>query len=226
MGTKILSLIIPLLLAFAASADDYLWWTIDQDPAVHIEGESDASTGLFWLDYNGDRLWVTDARVKVTSGQGDSYLTLRYDGDPDIPENYMDSIFFYDPDDPEKIKRPVGMVPEKAYAFDVSPFLSIDPATGERTLNPEYSFVVEIGNWDNYDPEVENEGWVVMADYYIPADDVAKHIVENGTKYPESGWLHINEFNAVPGAAPEPTSGVLMLFGLSVLALRRRRVAA
>ena len=80
--------------------------------------------------------------------------------------------------------------------------------------SPEYSFLVELGHW-------EGDEWLVMAVSRVASYE---ELVEGGwttdnlQNYPRHGpWS--------PGfAVPEPSGGLLMLLGASLLALRRRRL--
>lgn len=78
----------------------------------------------------------------------------------------------------------------------------------------DYSFLVELGHW-------EGDEWLVMAVSRVASYE---ELVEGGwttdnlQNYPRHGpWS--------PGfAVPEPSGGLLMLLGASLLALRRRRL--
>lgn len=80
--------------------------------------------------------------------------------------------------------------------------------------SPEYSFLVELGHW-------EGAEWLVMAVSCVASYE---ELVEGGwttdnlQNYPRYGpWS--------PGfVVPEPSGGLLMLLGASLLALRRRRL--
>lgn len=115
---------------------------------------------------------------------------------------------------------------DKPYANDLLP-ITPDPKEGFFTQagpvysyfgkydSPEYSFLVELGHW-------EGDEWLVMAVSRVASYE---ELVEGGwttdnlQNYPRQGpWS--------PGfAVPEPSGGLLMLLGASLLALRRRRLA-
>ena len=101
---------------------------------------------------------------------------------------------------------PAAVVPGEAYSSVVSPYAS-----------PEYSFVLELGNWD-----WDTGTWTMIA-----ASDVASysdlwtagHIVELATieERPPAVWTPTSY------TVPEPTGGLLFAIGGALLALRRRR---
>lgn len=198
--------IIVLLLSMALGVvayGDYLWWTIKDDPTVNYtfnDDELQCKTDNFWLNDNGNRLEVTDVRVHVVGTGVDEYLNIMATGDTKAwPSVSFDEL-------------PIIMSGNNAFAFDMAPYMS-NPAS--------YSFIVELGNWDNTFPN--EDGWTKMAEHYIPSGSVAQHVTESMTTPPTAGMYKVNEFNAVAGAVPEPTSGMLVLMGFSFLVLRRRR---
>ena len=82
---------------------------------------------------------------------------------------------------------------------------------------PEYSFIVELGNIDSYD------NWTTVATSASASySSLAAYIHETFDINPGSlnVWVP-TAFTAVP----EPSSGLLTLLGLAVLALRRKRLA-
>ena len=112
-------------------------------------------------------------------------------------------------------------------------FYVLDPDTGEFEQWPgqegagipvwayadvggmeSYSFAVELGNW-------ENGEWVktLVTSETIPYDNLRSHIKE------WDGIESIDSFAWIPAAyaVPEPSSGLLVLLGGALMALRRRR---
>ena len=111
--------------------------------------------------------------------------------------------------DPEgSFTFPAAIVPGEAYSSIVSPFASA-----------EYSFVVELGNWD-----WDNGTWTMIA-VSAPASYAELkslgHIVELSTieASPPTVWAPTSY------TVPEPTGGLLFVIGGALLALRRRRLA-
>ena len=78
----------------------------------------------------------------------------------------------------------------------------------------EYSFAVELGNW-------EAGEWVttLASTELVPYDSIASHIAEwQGIEaIPTLAW------SPTTYSVPEPSSGLLMLLGGALLALRRRK---
>lgn len=185
---------------FAISAyADYLWWTFQDDPTVNytFDGQTyQTKTDDFYLRSGDDRLEVTDIRVHVTGANTDEYLNIVGfgGGDPDV------SVYFE--------TLPISNQGEYFYAFDVAPY-----------VGGAYNFIIEIGNWSE---PLTDENWTVMGEHYIPGNEIASHIAEGMTEAPDNGWYTVTQFNAVGGAVPEPTSGMLVLIGGALLMLRRR----
>lgn len=189
-------MILALLTSLAGKGDDILWWLIDDDPDVIIENMGTFKTDQIWLDKNGERLEITDARVHVTGNGVDEYLMITAGAGSEVgPSIYFESL-------------PVQMAPNYVYT-DV---------TGLK--DAAYAFAIELGNWNDFDNE---SGWTVMATHYIRSEDVAKHVIEDWVRYPENGWYNVTQFYAVTGVAPEPTSGIMILLGVCVLLLKRKR---
>ena len=87
--------------------------------------------------------------------------------------------------------------------------------------NSQYTFFVELGN---YSTGSEDKNWVVATGPDMPYDDLASNGyiatgLDAGTM-PLGGGINMGVGAA---AVPEPTSGLLLLIGGAMLALRRRR---
>ena len=83
--------------------------------------------------------------------------------------------------------------------------------------SPEYAFVIELGNWDG-------SAWSTLAvsETVTYADLAANSHIDNVSGYnpnPITPWAPSSY------VVPEPTSGMLVLVGAALLALRRRRGA-
>ena len=84
--------------------------------------------------------------------------------------------------------------------------------------SPEYAFIIELGNYDGSD-------WSTLAlsEATSYADLAANHNIETASNYnpnPITPWMPTSY------VVPEPTSGMLVLVGAALLALRRRRGAS
>lgn len=125
----------------------------------------------------------------------DTYLSIYANG-AEIP--YADDLLPIVPD------------PQEGYFIQAGPVYSYFGGYGSA----EYSFLVELGHW-------EGDEWLVMAASQVETygDLVAGGwTTDNLQNYPRHGpWT--------PGfAVPEPSSGILMAIGFSLLSLRRRRL--
>lgn len=196
-----------LPLAILVARGDYLWWTVVDDPPVEIHNqttgdlEDTLSTRDFTAYKNGQWVNVTDLRVHVVGNGADEYLNITASaGLTGTALNFVGAL-------------PISGLewPDYVWAFDVSPYFE----NGE--LKDGYHFYVEIGNWTNYD---DPNSWTVMADNYIPDDEIASHVAKDMVTPPTGYDYEVRGFISV---VPEPTSGLLMLFGIGFLALRRKR---
>ena len=91
--------------------------------------------------------------------------------------------------------------------------------TGYGTATPEYSFVLELVN-----DALEVQGATTPVTY--AALDGAGKIVKDYSTFNSLTPINYSTYNAGAGTTadlPEPTSGLLMLLGASLLALRRRQ---
>ena len=89
------------------------------------------------------------------------------------------------------------------------------PSGGYSAGSPEYSFIVELGNIDSSD------NWTTVATSAAESySSLAAYIHETFDINP--GSLNVWAPTAFT-AVPEPSSGLLTLLGLAVLALRRKR---
>ena len=111
----------------------------------------------------------------------------------------------------------------------------LDPATGDYTLesinvpmtwvadvskfasgSPEAAFMIELGNYDSGN----NWSTLALSETATYADLVANNHIETASGYipnPVAIWTPTSY------VVPEPTSGMLVLVGAALLALRRRR---
>ena len=200
----------------SAGQNDVLYWMVDDTAQVTKDGTTQ-SIGDFFSDYmSSSENWsATDssfaARIRVTGGDisGDVFLGLYGRDEQDSP--YIDS-------------GELGMVFDDSgtgYWGAGVPDGNQSPSGNYSAGSPEYSFIVEIGNvvWD------ENSGtasWVetVATSAAAAYSTLGAYIHETFDMNPGqmAVWTQTS-FNAVP----EPSSGLLTLVGMALLALRRKR---
>ncbi len=198
--------------------NDVLYWMVDDTAQVTKDGTTQ-SIGAFFSDYmSSSENWSADssfsARIRVTGGNlsGDVFLGLYGRDEHNVP--YIES-------------GELGM------AFDDSgtgywgagvPDGNQSPSGNYSAGDPEYSFIVEIGNvvWD------ENSGtasWVetVATSAAAAYSSLGAYIHQTFDMNPGqmAVWTQTS-FNAVP----EPSSGLLTVIGFAFLALRRTRKGA
>ena len=187
------SVLVASLSCEAAEGGEVLWWMVGED-YESITGTTTDGSGKT-ITMTAKDLGVTDARIRYQDASGNTlgYLPLyALDGDNNVhvfPGNE-------------------GLGLPGSYFGDLSDL------AGSLT---SYSFVLELGNWDNGNwvhTSMESE----VASYeYLAAQ---KHISQWKETTPTYGtpWQPTN-FTVVP----EPNSGLMLLVGGAFLMLRRRR---
>ena len=81
--------------------------------------------------------------------------------------------------------------------------------------SPEYAFIIELGNWDG-----SNWSTLALSETASYADLVANNHIDTSSGYnpnPVAPWMPTSY------VVPEPSSGLLLLVGAALLALRRRK---
>ena len=178
-----------------------LWWV--DDPLVQeLPTEAHLYSYIDELTSRPDGLKVTDARVRVTGGsiseESPVYLALTPSAELSGTGGIHDDTFLT---------------------------VGISPTTGGDNAGPvwawlagydaaAYSFYVELGNWNG-----DTETWTVMA------------VSETWNRESLNQFISLDPLNH-PGVnrwapsyvVPEPTSGLLILVGVALLALKRRKV--
>ncbi len=199
--------------------NDVLYWMVDDTAQVKKDGTTQ-SIGDFFSDYmSSSENWsATDssfsARIRVTGGNisGDVFLGLYGRDEYNVP--YVESgelgMAFDD-----------GIDSGTGFWGAGVPDGNQSPSGNYSAGTPEYSFIVEIGNvvWD------ETSGTASWVETVATSAAAA---------YSSLGAYIHETFDINPGqmavwtptafdAAPEPSSGLLTLMGLALLALRRKR---
>ena len=195
-----LTLFIGLLTSISAEAE-YLWWVVDEPSVTYTDKDGSHTTGTenLWLNTESGRMYISDARVRVQNSSAgvDEYLTIMF------PDEGLEA-------------DSVSVEPLPAHCGDVWAIWIPKSAQYEG-----YSFAIELGNYANWE---DPNSWTALATSgFKTYADIKDYIAEIETEVPISEYWNPNQFTAVGGAIPEPTSGMLVLIGAGLLALRRRR---
>ena len=195
--------VLALLLPFAAAAgeSDVLYWMVSTaDSTVDMRDGSSPQGLAAYIASFGSSADIA-ARVRVAGGTEDTFLDLYYPGTDgySLEPGDLGVDLDYFGAATSGIKSPVG-----SYSAG----------------SPEYSFIVEIGNvvWS----DGGNSGsWTTIAkseaaSYAMLGDYIAKTL---SVDIPHGGVWSPTAFTAVP----EPSSGLLTLLGMALVALRRKR---
>ncbi len=193
--------------AGAAFADPtVLWWMVDSNATVS-DGTTTSTIQDFFTSYgavDGETSYYA-ARVKVQGGDitEDTFLDLYYYDDELGNYSTYDGVYGIDFSDSGSGYWGAG-VPEGMPA---------DIGSYSGTASPEYTFLIEVG-------QVVDGSWTTIAssepsNYSGLGDHISTGVIEVPDFTP---WTPTT-FTA---AVPEPSSGLLLLIGSAILALRRR----
>ncbi len=187
----------------AVYADDFmvLWWQVGD---AEDWGDDGVSLQNVVVDgVNGAPsttaydLGVNAARIRATSGDTETYLSML---NPTAQDNPTVVRLDYDMD---------YMYVPTIWQADITDF-----ANG----SPEYAFVIELGNYENGDWSTLAVSETVSYNDLVTSEAIAQ---SNGAYNPN----YAKPWVASSYVIPEPTSGMLVLVGAALLALRRRRGA-
>ena len=185
-------------IAMTAFADmTLLWWQVG-DPTEWSGDDLPSPNSLDSLmvttgdgTASASSLGINAARVRVVGGD---YLTA----------------FSYDPDE-----DPAVTTYDPPNDWMYVPTVSYVDVSGFTDGSPEYSFMIELGNWNNGQ-------WTAIADSEAASyGDIAQNMSQWSGSFepsPASAWAP-TQFTVVP----EPSSGVMLALGAALLSLRRRR---
>ena len=181
--------------------------------------------------YSGEVLWWMVGKPREDDGVISGITISDFDGTP-IARNADGTYTVRDMDINAARVRVVGTDNYLKLVDDIDGTVQvlIPPTTGAvpdyffAAVVPynsaEYSFQVELGNWD-YD----NETWVSLAVSEVASYDTLRNTAHNIATWstdaqptPTGGYWAPNAYTV-----PEPTGGLLFVVGGALLALRRRR---
>ena len=206
---RTLFLAISLLLAStcavrADEGDNLIVWWLDDPMIEEVNGGPSVSMAdLVGRGGEAEGLGINAVRVKMTDASGFSYLDLESD---DGPQSWIEL---------PGLEKRGG---EWTEYWGAGPtFADISGYTLDRS-DASLSFMIELGHY------TDDGAWIVLA---------ASQSSTLGNLY-EAGFVLDSELSYQQGlewtggsyAVPEPSSGLLILIGGALLALRRRRRAA
>ena len=189
------------------AGEEILYWMVDDSASITINSPGSPSTTTTIGDYFGSMAETSSgfaARVRVTGGDiqdGEAvFLDLYIPGQGGDVGGGEYGVLFSE----------VG-----GYWGAGVPTGNQSPSGGYAAGTPEYSFIIELGHIDS------NDDWTTVA-RSAPAD------------YSSLGAYIHETFDLNPGqfavwtptsftAVPEPSSGLLVVIGCALLALRRKR---
>ena len=194
-----------------AAENDVLYWMVNSSATVQNGGET------LWLSdylgtYGADSSFA--ARIRVTGGSisGDTFL----------------GIYYYDEEQGALTLDPgnwgIGFDTEadvsSVYWGAGVPDGNQSPSGEFSQGEPEYSFIVEIGNVA-FDSEDNPVSWTTVATSAATAYSSLGDFIHPTFSIDPSSLAAWTPTDFV--SAPEPSSGLLTLMGMALMALRRRR---
>ena len=218
VGMAVLSAVV-LTTGVASAGDDILYWMVDDSATITTDAESSPPTTATIGDFFGNiGRYFPDlasegsafaARVRVTGGDiqdgQDVFLDLY------IPGYGLDE---------GGGEYGVAFSEVGGYWGAGVPTGNQSPSDVYSAGSPEYSFIVELGNIDSSDNWTTVNWTTVATSASATYSSLGAYIHETFDINP--GQIAVwtpTQFTMVP----EPTSGLLTVFGIALLALRRRK---
>ena len=182
------------------AAEEVLYWMVDDSATVSGSPITD------FLPAETEDSWSA-ARIRVTGGdieEGDYVFLDVYDSDGTLQSGSG------------ALGIAFGETESGGYWGAGVPTGNQSPVGNYSAGTPEYSFVIELGNvsWDG-----NEASWVTVATSEVATySDLSRYIHTSFDPNPTSGVVWAPKAYTVP----EPSSGLLLLIGGALLALRRR----
>lgn len=190
----------------AADGDFLLLWQIDEPDIERIGGGSTpiADFTVKGSTVNRVQVGVTD----TTTGKLVEYLELwSYNGETAVAEN---------------LHTTAMILPDVEGDYCAGPTY----ANIGDYRDPKYTFAIELGNYNNgqFNVMAKSESYTYAMLQADPNDEGVNHITAGELFIPSYlAWTGARYVEAQASAVPEPSGGLLLLVGASLLALRRRR---
>ncbi|MDO5318533.1 MAG: PEP-CTERM sorting domain-containing protein [bacterium] len=202
-----ISLLLASTCAVRAGDESVLWWMFDETTEINDINGSGATFTIDTLVGRGDAAGKTVNAIRIGAYDGDTllgYLTIN-DGGPGGGNNLP----YY--------SMPTEDFDTGGESWNAGPTYA---NLGSYATMPEVSFMIELGNWDA-SLGAGNE-WQILAH----SDPGTMESLKDFLDVADFDMHTTLEWTGGSYSVPEPSSGLLILIGGALLALRRRRRAA
>ena len=202
----VLAAVILTVGVMSATADDVLYWMVDGNTQIDIWWEGSQQSVYDYCVANGYPDSEFAARVRVVGGDitEDTFLKLYWD-DGFGHHGFADGEWGVDLGDSGSGYWGAGV-----------PTGNQSPVQDYSAGSPEYSFILELGN-------ISGDDWTTVA----TSEAVAYSRMPQDYIHPSYGLTPsaLQIWTPSLTAVPEPSGGMLMMLGLALLALRRKRLS-
>lgn len=193
--------------AVRAGDESVLWWMFDETTEINDINGSGAPFTIDTLVGRGDAEGKTVTAIRIGAYDGDTllgYLLINDGGGPG-----GENLPYY--------TMPTEDFDTGGKSWNAGPTYAL---LGEYASTPGVSFMIELGNWD--DSLGEGNEWQILAHSDRGTMESLREFIEIS-----AFEMHTTkEWDGGSYSVPEPSSGLLILIGGALLALRRRRRAA